>query len=138
MTPDWKPCRPRREMESVMLVRRWLASRAAITGGLLHVAIALAILLLPVLEECIGPNCTRRPYWGMGNAAGYAFLALMVVLGIIAFATARARASERSMARLTLGVVFVTSCGLAYTAGWGFGIAFVPGTVLLLVAALLI
>ena len=125
-------------MTSVTPMRRWLASRAAVVGGAWHVIAALAITFLPLLGTCVGPNCTRYPYWRTGEAAGFAILALMVILGIMAIAASRIRTSERNTIRLSLGLLSVTSFIIVYVTAWSIGLALVPGTLLLLIATLLI
>jgi hypothetical protein len=124
-------------MTSVMPMRTWLASRAAVVGGVWHVIVALAVLFLPLLETCLGSNCIRYPYWEIGDMLGGVILTLTAILGIMAIATSRIRASARNTIRLSLGVLSATSCIIAYVTAWSIGLALVPGTVLLPTATLL-
>lgn len=124
-------------MTSVMSVRRWLASRAAVAGGAWHVIAALATAFLPLIETCVGPNCSRYPYWRIGDATSFAILALLVILGIMAIAANRIRTSERNTIRLSLGLLSITSFIIVYLTAWSIGLALIPGTLLLLIATLL-
>lgn len=120
------------------LARNRFASRAAFIGGLLHVIVPLAILVLPLLGECIGANCVWRPYSSIGNTVGYLTLALMILLGGIAIGTTQSKTLGQSLKRWSLGFIVVVSLGVVYLTGWSIGISFLPGTVLLLYATVFI
>jgi len=118
-------------------LRTRLGARAALVGGLWHVIAALAVLFLPLIEVCTGPDCTRYPYWRIGDIAGFAILALTAILGLMAIAASRVRMNTRNWVRLTLGLLSLTSVVVVYVTGWSIGLALAPGTLLLLMAALL-
>ncbi len=70
-----------------------------------------------------------------GNALGYAFLTLMVVAGISAAASSRDPNRRRAFFIRWLAVL--SSAVVVVVAGWAFGIAFAPGALLILLAAVL-
>jgi hypothetical protein len=119
---------------------RWLASGLAIFGGLLQLLLALSILFLPVFETCqLGggqPICESESYIQLGgNALGYTFLILMIIVGLAAAASPLDRAGRRVF--FTRWLAALSSVMVAVVAGFGFGIVFVPGAILLILASLL-
>jgi len=116
------------------------ASGTAILGGLVQFLVAVSILFLPVFVTCQFEGhdrvCHGVSYVQQGgNALGYTFLMLMIVAGVLAVASSRDPNWRRAffsrwLAALTSAVVFVV-------AGFGFGLAFAPGGLLVLLAALL-
>src|SRR5512147_3086279 len=71
------------------------AARFALSGGLVQIAAALAILFLPVLGNCSMPEggeltCSRLSYIQMGgNRFGYSILIAMIGVGALAVGSAQ-------------------------------------------------
>ena len=127
-------------MISVRERRHRIASRLAIIGGLVQALAAISILFLPVLVTCVPQSsdrvCRGESYLQSGgNALGYTFLTLMIVVGVLAVASSRDPNPGRAFVSRWLAVL--VSAIVAVIAGWGFGLAFAPGGVLMLLAALL-
>lgn len=127
-------------MISVRERRHRIASRLAIIGGLVQVLVAVSILFLPVLVTCTPQGgdlvCRGESYLQSGgNALGYTFLTLMIVAGVLAVASSRDPNLGRVFVIRWLAVL--ASIVVVVVAGWGFGLAFAPGALLLLLAALL-
>jgi hypothetical protein len=117
------------------------ASLFALTGGLLQVSVALSILFLPVLGACWMPEggqliCGRQSYVQTGgNAVGYGVLSLMMGMGILVLVTQKT--AYRQRAQLVRWVGAIVSLAVTVITLWGFGLTFLPGTLLLLISALL-
>jgi hypothetical protein len=117
-----------------------LASRLTLIGGLIQLAVALSLLFLPVFVTCQieGHNqvCQGESYIQRGgNTLGYTFLISMIVTGVIAVVSSRAQDYRRVF--LSRWLVVLTSVVVVVVAGFGFGIAFAPGALTVLVSALL-
>src|SRR3974377_2268433 len=115
------------------------AARLAISGGLVQIAAALAILFLPVLGNCSMMEggeltCSRLSYIQMGgNGFGYSILIAMIGVGALAVGSARDTNYKRVLMIRWAGTLF--SLVVAIVTGFSIGIAFVPGAALLLVSA---
>jgi hypothetical protein len=115
------------------------AARLAIIGGLMQIAAAVAILFLPVLGNCSMQEggeltCSRYSYIQIGgNGFGYSVLIAMIVVGVLAVGSAQATNRQRVLLVRWGGTAF--SAIVAFITGFSFGIAFVPGAVLLLMSA---
>jgi hypothetical protein len=117
-----------------------IASGLASFGGLLQLLLALSVLFLPVFKTCqFGgeqPTCNSESYIQMGgNTLGYIFLILMIVAGIVAAASPLDRIGRRVL--FTRWLAALSSVMVAIVAGFGFGIVFAPGAILLILASLL-
>jgi len=117
-----------------------LASRIIIMGGLVQIFVSISLLFFPVLVACqnIGENriCHGESYIQQGgNALGYTILLLMIVVGTVAIATNRDLNPRRSF--FSRWLIALSNLVVVIIAGWGFGIAFLPGTLLLLLSAIL-
>lgn len=116
-----------------------LASRIVIIGGLVQIFVSGSLLFLPVLITCqiIGGHkrCHGESYIQQGgNILGYTFLLLMIVAGIVAVASSRDLNPRKSF--FSRWLIALSNLAIVIIAGWGFGIAFLPGTLILLVSAL--
>jgi hypothetical protein len=115
------------------------AARLAIIGGLMQIAAAVAILFLPVLGNCSMQEggeliCSRLSYIQMGgNGFGYRVLFAMIVVGVLAVGSAQDTNLRRILLIRWGGTAF--SAIVAFITGFSFGIAFVPGAVLLIMSA---
>jgi hypothetical protein len=117
-----------------------IASFLALMGGLIQIFVSVSILFFPVLVQCQVANnnrvCQGHSYIELGgNALGYTFLILMIVMGLIASASSRDSSSYRAFWSRWLAVL--ASIVVVVVAGFGFGLMFAPGALLLLAAALL-
>jgi|GEM_PF-3101474 len=123
------------------LGRTTTSALLAFVGGLVLACTSLAILFLPTLQTCSGTfegtvSCYGQSYIAIGgNALGYTFLAVMLLAGIACAATFRH--PTRNVRLLVRWLAVIVSIPIIIVAGWGFGFDFVPGTLILLVAALL-
>ena len=112
----------------------------ASSGGLAQIVAALTVLFLPVLGQCemaLGGQlvCSRLSYIQLGgNALGYGLLLLMVAIGVLAVGSTRDVNYRRVVIIRWVGALL--SLVVAVITGWSFGLVFVPGAVLLLLAAL--
>ena len=119
--------------------RSKIAAVCAVTGGLIQMAAALAILFLPVLGNCSMPEggeltCNRVSYIQMGgNGFGYSILIAMIGIGALAVGSALDTNRKRVLLVRWAGVLL--SITVAIVTGFSFGIVFVPGAALLLVSA---
>lgn len=78
--------------------------------------------------------CSRLSYIQMGgNGFGYSILIAMIGVGSLAVASARDTNRKRMLLVRWGGTLF--SIAVAIITGFSFGIAFMPGTVLLLASA---
>ncbi len=116
-----------------------LASRIAILGGLVQIFVSISLLIFPVFVTCqfVGNNkvCQGESYLQQGgNALGYTFLLLMIIAGVVAVASSRD--SNPRWSFFSRWLVTLSSVVVVIVAGWGFGIAFLPGTLLLLLSAI--
>ncbi|MBV6438360.1 MAG: hypothetical protein AELANPGJ_03662 [Anaerolineae bacterium] len=112
----------------------------AVAGGLMQIALAIGILFLPVFATCLPQGqdmvCNRQSYIQQGGSpVGYVFLALMIVAGIMALVSTRI--DNAILARRLRWIAVLFTVGMAIVGAWGFGLLFVPGGVLLLLAAIL-
>lgn len=112
----------------------------AITGGLLHIALAGGLMFLPVFAICIRQGqevvCTHQSYIQQGgNVLGLGLLLLMIVAGLIAIISTQIKDHVQAR-RLRWIVVAATVCFVVIGA-WSIGLLFVPGGLLLLLSALL-
>jgi hypothetical protein len=116
------------------------AAYFAISGGVVQIAAALAVLFLPVLGNCSTQEggeltCSRLSYIQMGgNALGYGILIAMIGVGALAVGSAQDSNLQRILlvrwgATLFSGVIAIIT-------GFSFGIVFVPGAALLLISAI--
>jgi hypothetical protein len=120
--------------------RHNIANHIAVMGGLIQASMALSILFLPVLGGCwLDADqmiCGRQSYLQLGgNILGYTFLIAMLAVGVTTIVNSRGTNNRqmffvRWVGTLLSFIVFIV-------AGFGFGIAFAPGALLLLVSALL-
>ncbi len=120
--------------------RHKLASQLALVAGLLQALVAFSILFLPVFAVCQPQGneliCHRETYSQQGgNALGYALLTLMIIAGLLAVMSSRDPNPRRAF--LIRWLVALSSILVAVLAGWGFGIAFAPGALLMLWVALM-
>ena len=117
-----------------------IASRLALFVGLMQALIAFSISFLPVFAVCRaqGNNliCHRETYSQQGgNALGYAFLVSMIVAGTLEIISSRDRNPRRAF--LIRWLVALSSVLVTVMAGWGYGIAFAPGALLMVLIALM-
>lgn len=70
-----------------------------------------------------------------GNTLGYTFLALMFLSGLLCAVTFRH--PNRNVGLLVRWDTVLISVPIIVIAGWGFGLDFIPGALLVLVAALI-
>ena len=83
--------------------RSQAAARFAVSGGLVQIAAALAILFLPVLGNCSMPEggeltCSRLSYIQMGgNGFGYSILIAVIGVGSLAVASAQDTSRKRKL-----------------------------------------
>ncbi len=112
----------------------------AVAGGLMQIALAISILFLPVFATCLPQGqdmvCNQQSYIQQGGSPlGYGFLALMIVAGIMALVSTRI--DNAAQARRLCWIAVLLTVGMAIVGAWGFGLLFVPGGLLLLLAATL-
>lgn len=117
-----------------------IASRVAILGGLIHISVAMSLLFLPVLITCRfgdkSEGCYSQSYIQQGgNFLGYTLLVLMILAGIVAIYSGSDSNDKR--AYMSRWLVVLSSAIVVVIAGFGFGIIFVPGGLLVLLAILL-
>lgn len=80
--------------------------------------------------------CRGESYLQLGGTPlGYTFLTLMIVTGALAVASSRDPHPGRAF--IIRWLAAVASAVVVVVAGWGFGLAFAPGGLLLLLAAIL-
>jgi hypothetical protein len=118
----------------------WITSRLSVLGGFLHIAAAIAILFFPVLVTCQfgdqGEKCYGQSYIQIGgNILGYALLLLMILAGAAAMYSSYD--SNQRRAYFSRWLVVVVGAIIIYVTGFSFGIIFIPGAVLILLATLL-
>jgi hypothetical protein len=118
----------------------WITSKLAILGGFVHIAATVSLLFLPVLITCRfgdqSEGCYSQSYIQQGgNFLGYTFLLLMVVAGIAAIYSSFD--SNPIRVYIIRWVVVLASTIVFVIAGFGFGIIFAPGGLLVLLAILL-
>jgi hypothetical protein len=119
--------------------RHQVAPALALIGGLVQAYVALSLLFVPVFATCMqtdtGLHCQRQSYVQLGgNWLGYIFLTLLIVVG--AAAVAGNRDSNRQRVFFGRWLLTLISATVVVVAGWGFGITFLPGTLLLLLSAI--
>lgn len=130
-------------MTSQMEAQKKLALRLTFAGGMLHILMPIAVQLLPLIIGCRGivADCWSA-YWSEVNTPAFLLrtliFGLFVILGIAALAVMRMQAPETNFAKWSLFAIFALSMGAIYLI-WGsiIAFAFVPGTLLILIAALL-
>jgi len=118
----------------------WITSKLAILGGLVHISMAMSLLFLPVLITCRfgdrSEGCYSQSYIQQGgNLLGYTFLLLMILAGIVAIYSSSD--SNYKRAYISRWLIVLASGIVVVIAGFGFGIIFVPGGLLVLLAILL-
>lgn len=116
-----------------------LASRIVIIGGLVQILVSISLLFFPVLVTCqiTGENkmCHGESYIQQGgNILGYTFLLLMIAAGIVAIASSRDLNPRWSF--FSRWLVALSNLIIVIITGWGFGMAFLPGTLILLLSAI--
>lgn len=105
--------------------------------GLLQAALAFSFAFLPVFTTCMGSanaplDCRRITYGEQGGtSAGYAVFLVMIVVGIGLVVSTRLADSCR-FRWLALAVM----AAIIVLGAWGVGLLFLPGGLLLLLAAL--
>lgn len=117
-----------------------LAARLALIGGLIQALVALGLLFLPVFTTCIyvdgTPECHSQSYLQQGGSlVGYLILTLAVLAGVMAVLSSRDLNALKAMVSRWLaasGGIIVVAVG-----AWSIGIVFVPGTLVILLSALL-
>lgn len=123
-----------------VIMRENRTSLFAIAGGLLHIALAGSLLVLPVFAICLPQGqalvCEHQTYLQQGgNLIGLGFLLLMIVAGVIAiFST---RLENPSQVRRLRWLAVAITVGFMVIGAWGIGLFFIPGGILLLLSALL-
>lgn len=116
----------------------------AIGGALANSIAGLVIHFLPILVGCRGivPNCWEA-YYGSGpqSIRGYiiriGMTVLITVLSVAVVESVRQQPKHRLTIISRLVVVVVIQLFLIFLTGWSVGVAFVPGTLLLIIAAIL-
>ena len=121
-------------------VPRNRANLFAVAGGLMQIALSLSVLFLPVFASCIDRGqemvCQRQFYIQQGGSVlGYAFLLLMIVAGVLALVSTRIE--NVSQARRLRWIAVLLSASFAVAGAWSIGLIFVPGGIVLLLAAIL-
>lgn len=121
-----------------MLSKR--ASLFALTGGLLHIALASILLFLPVFATCFQQGqevvCSHQSYIQQGgNFLGFGLLLLMIVAGLIAIISIQIK--DRVQARRLRWIAVAATLCFAVIGAWSMGLPFIPGGLLLLLSALL-
>ncbi len=116
------------------------ASLIALTGGLLHIALAGGLMFLPVFAICFRQGqevvCTRQSYIQQGgNVLGLGLLLLMIVAGVIAIISTRIK--DRIQARCLCWIAVAATICFAVIGAWSIGLLFVPSGLLLLLSVLL-
>lgn len=118
----------------------WLASRLALIGGLIQALVALGLLFLPVFTTCIyvdgALECHSQSYLQQGGSlVGY----LILILAILAGAVAALSSRDPNVFKAVLSRWLSASAGVIVVAVgiWSIGIVFVPGTLAILLSALL-
>ena len=107
----------------------------ALLGGLIHIAAAIGILFFPVFVTCQNGKCSGESYLQLGgNALGYSFLFLMIVAGITAIYSSIIPHIRR--ANIVRIFIILASAIVILVAGFSFGIAFIPGALLVAFAIL--
>ena len=130
-------------MAQTNLIRQFpVGSLTALVGGFLQIGAALTILFLPVIGTCEGKFggsvvCTQNSYLSLGgNALGYIFLILMLVVGIVVMMSTRDQNQMR--VRLMRWLAVLISLPIIVIAGFSFGFAFAPGALFILISAIFI
>jgi hypothetical protein len=118
----------------------WIASRLTLFGGLIQLLCSLSLLFLPVFVTCDlnGGNsvCYGKSYLQLGgNTLGYIFIVGMMGIGVLAIVSSQDRNDRRAF--LSRWLFVAAGAVVVVVAGFGFGIVFAPGTLILLLAALL-
>jgi hypothetical protein len=110
-------------------------SRLALLGGLIHIAAAIGILFFPVFTTCMNQSCYGESYIQLGgNALGYSFLLLMIAAGIAAiYSSFIPHVAKANIIRI---FIILASVIVIFVAGFSFGIAFIPGALLVAFAIL--
>lgn len=111
----------------------------AVAGGLTQIALSLSLLFLPVFATCLSRGqewvCQRQSYLQQGgNALGFAFLVLMIVVGGLALVSTRIE--NGSQARRLRWIAVLLSVSFAIVGAWSIGLIFVPGALLLMPSTL--
>jgi len=101
---------------------------------------AMSLLFLPVLITCkfadSNEACYSQSYIQQGgNFLGYTFLLLMIGAGIAAIYSSSDSNYKRTF--VSRWLVVLASSIVVVIAGFGFGIIFMPGTLMVLLAILL-
>ncbi len=118
---------------------QWLAARLILVGGLIQALVALGILFLPVWPTYTTNNFDAVIVGGIsyvdlgGDVLGYLTLGLMIGVGIITVFISR-KAPTPWVLLLTWLCVLLSICTVAVES-INFGKLFIPGTVVLFVAA---
>lgn len=128
----------RSEMTSIRDRRHRLMARFTVIVGFIQLLVALSVLFLPVFAVCEAPGndliCRRETYSQQGGSAlGYVFLVLMIIVSVAAIFSGRD--SNLGRAFVTRWVTALSSVLVSVVAGWGWGIVFAPGGVLMLLIA---
>jgi hypothetical protein len=110
-------------------------SKLALLGGLIHAAAAIGILFFPVFVTCINQKCYGESYIQMGgNVLGYSFLLAMILAGVAAVYSSLLSNVQRANGIRVF--VLLASVIVIFVAGFSFGIAFIPGALLVAFAIL--
>jgi len=114
-----------------------IASRLTLFGGLIQLLSALSLLFLPVIVTCDSDNvCSGESYLQQGGTTlGYIFLIGMAGIGVLAILSSQDRNDRRAF--LSRWLFVAAGAVVVVVAGFGFGLVFAPGTLILLLAALL-
>jgi Gpi18-like mannosyltransferase len=111
--------------------------RLALAGGLVYIALPVCMLFLPIFTVCQmnEATCYRQTYAEQGGSfLGYALFLLMIGIGaLVIIAVTRDELPHKSLLLwLAMGIGWIA----LVLSVWGLGISFLPGAVLLLLAAL--
>lgn len=105
----------------------------AMTAALLQIVIAVSILFLPVISLCGSEGC-RKVSYGQLDAGifGSVLLGLILCTSVI---IVTGRNLDKTQLRLRCWLAVLDTAVTVYTS-WIFGVYFLPGGLLMLVAAL--
>lgn len=114
-------------------------TRRTLIAGILQLSMALVVLGAPLFSTCAIDQgemvCTRQSYIQMGgNLLGYAFLAAMIAIGVIAVVTRDWH--QTRFLQVFRWVAAIVSFTFGVLGAWSIGALFLPGGVLMLFAAL--
>lgn len=119
--------------------RERVVSLITLAAGLIQSLLAIGVLFLPIFATCIQQHntlvCRRESYIQQGgNLVGYGFLFLMLGIGISAIISTKIQKSSQVCIFRWLAVLLTAS--FVVIGVWSIGLLFVPGGVLMLIAAL--